>query len=360
MEPEIERGLKVGNRTFPLRLHRDQNVELGNFTIDQWWIDKRGLYKDRRSTSPNHDKIINFYWACCREDGPQHELEVKESFLLAKLLPETRSNGARKVFDDSRMSQKNESEIRDRQNQLESMLASARDGQKTQQEFHDETFQTLSSPKYGEEVDEQYAQFRTELMEDACDVLENDPEQAIELARNAWSEWNRIYSRRSDPNGANEIPKKIMDIFSYEARAALHRCYSYAWMHLIQDFVAEGLWNETTTTFHRIWHLDLPIEDRYNDQLKTHLFHGHTFGLHPAGSELIRTQTGRELIGELISNPCEWGCVNRFLNAMLISVHLYSSQIEESRSNRIKRPRSFSEFQPGITISDIIPAVDAS
>lgn len=359
MESKLKKCVQVGKWEFTFSLCRKTELSLGDVTIEQWWMNQRGLYGIRKKKCDNYTAILDFYWACCLLHKTCDQKEVLESYLLAQLLPQTRSNGSRKIFNDSKLPRETLKKRLEQCDQLESLLVTEPNQLLTRNDFYLKVAGILGAPAIQSEIFECYEEFRAELLDEACSELQQDRRKGITLAKNAWKTWNNKYSRRSDRTGANGTPKQIMDIFSYEARTALHRCYSNLWMHLINKFVAEDSWNEPTKNFHGLWHLDIPLERTSNTVRNTHLFQGHVFGLHPSGSLLLSTNTGKNLVGELICAPDDEECQNRFLNAMLKAIYVYLGHGETIRSNRIKKPHLFDDFQSKTNIIDRIASADA-
>jgi hypothetical protein len=121
----------------------------------------------------------------------------------------------------------------------------------------------------------------------------------------------------------------VLDIFSYESKAALHQCYSLLWQALAVALARETSC-EFVEQFHRFWHCDFRLLT--DDVQDMHLMHGHVFALHPAFSRMIQTALGSQIIGEAIGNAVDSPAMQRFFAAGLISLNAYMSDRLERRS----------------------------
>lgn len=125
----------------------------------------------------------------------------------------------------------------------------------------------------------------------------------------------------------------MLDVLSYECRAAFHRCYSAVWLELLRENgplqSGHGL-GVPDMCFLCLWHLDHNWSSGRSDA-NCHLFHGHIPSLHPAFSLLVQTQAGRELIGNYISCEPEAKRLEAFaklLHAALLAVYIYMDKRE--------------------------------
>jgi hypothetical protein len=115
----------------------------------------------------------------------------------------------------------------------------------------------------------------------------------------------------------------VIDILSLECRAALNRCYLAVWCLLLPHLANRYQLSEESIAFHRFWHLDQcqPTNDHGG---LFHLFHGHTFALHPGAGLLLLTKTGSELMGQWLTKPVAGHAFERLLHAMCTAMGKYS------------------------------------
>ncbi|HEV7283134.1 MAG TPA: hypothetical protein VGN57_23210 [Pirellulaceae bacterium] len=151
-------------------------------------------------------------------------------------------------------------------------------------------------------------------------------ETAISIASEVWVRDLRLIGRRQ----GNELPKLVLDMFAYEARAALHRAYSAAWVAIAFALRGRGDLDDFSASFHAFWHLDLVVE---SDAGPLHLFHGTPIALHPVSGYFLATPTGAALTRELLERPTD-PSRERFLNGLLIAVFDYASRHEDANASR--------------------------
>ena len=145
-----------------------------------------------------------------------------------------------------------------------------------------------------------------------------------------------------------DLEKQVLDILSYEARAAVHRCYSCVWSDLIPVLSCEAGLSVESLRFLQLWHQEWVSESDLSqtDRADFHLFHGHLFAVHPATATLARTATGRRLIGEYLVAPTPEARVEpfrRLLAAVNLALHAYRGRRELHREERRKRPHDAGE-----------------
>lgn len=326
---------------FQFDMFRKQ-ANLGCLEIDQWWMDKRGLYGERNRNSSNRCAAIDLFWSLCICEGSAFsERDIQETYILARLLPHARSNASRRVFVDASL--ENHSSAADL-SELDQFLSLSQDGRKNALDFYRSTGNLLGPPEYEENVIDQYNEFVAELMDDTCEALSDGDFGKYQKAEAFWTEKMKSIGRRS----GNLVKKNVLDILSYEARVAFHRCYSQAWSYILEVIAQNGDFSDDSYLFHRLWHFDQITPSNESIDADFHLFHGHIFGLHPAGSEFIRTPTGLNLLGELIANPTGEEYHQRFLNGMNIACFKYADRYEVSKALRKKRTQNLTEGQAKI------------
>lgn len=166
-----------------------------------------------------------------------------------------------------------------------------------------------------------------------------DAELAVETARHHWDVFMRRVSRR-----AGRFTEKLaLDVISYECRAAVHRCYSASWCLLLPRLQERHRLSEASFEFLRCWHLE-PSQEIADVDEYFHLFHGHVFGLHPIGAAILRTQSGRERVGEWLSAGDE-ATFERVLFALNVAAFHYKDCLNRTAEERRREPVSMS---PGL------------
>jgi hypothetical protein len=144
------------------------------------------------------------------------------------------------------------------------------------------------------------------------------------------------------------LQKQVLDVLSYEAKTALHRCYSETWEQLLPHLTERHELDEPSRRFLRFWHVDQHRDrDPPTEEAFDHLFHGHLFALHPIGGQLLLTSTGRELVGEWLSATDSEEGFERLLHALLITAYDYQnhrSAIGEERRHLGKPERDVTDL----------------
>ena len=323
---------------FAFNLHH-KSLNLDGIELDHWWMDIKSVYPTRNRQAGNFSALLAYWWQSCVAHQTNCDTAVCESLLLSNLFPKTRSNGSRRVMLDSVLKQ-NKSERRVRLDSLEGMLATAFDNEKSILEFSRETGRMLGPPDFSDGVRSAYEAFVNDLLHPAVKQLQRgNLTDALALADEVWSVWHRKFGRRA--NKDNE--KEAIDIVSYEARAAVHRCYAHAWETICNWVSTDQGGSPKSFVFHRLWHLDLAWPSKEYADRSFHLFHGHVLGLHPAAGSFIQTPTGRRLLSawlqvaipgwEFSDNP-ETPELRRLLNGLWIAVTDYTIQHGDSNFER--------------------------
>ncbi|REJ65892.1 MAG: hypothetical protein DWQ31_16480 [Planctomycetota bacterium] len=317
---------------FQFKLCRKQTT-LGDVIVDQFWMPIPSLYGQRGRRAVNHQPIVDFYWAVCGDRDTQDDSLVRESYLLAKILPHARSNGSRKVFVDSFQSVRDarQQQVRRWTKELNERLRSCRTEEYDDLAFQRATADLIGPPLYSEEVQHRYASLTGELFGEARDALWESGTDAIDSILQSWKTILERYGRR----GGHPIEKQVIDILSYECRAALHRCYSTVWSILLPALRIKYDMSDESYVFHQLWHFDRCQESIERDDAYFHLFHGQIFGLHPACGPLLQTECGTELFAEwLVAGTLQ--SYRRVLRAIAVAVNYYGEQYDVAKLLRKK------------------------
>ena len=203
-------------------------------------------------------------------------------------------------------------------------------------EFKEKTADVLGPPILDEAVKNRYVEFTQEWLGEARAALSEGGVDGFDVAVQIWKKAVKIWGRRG---GITLEKKRVLDVVSYECRAALHRCYSAAWWDLLPHLATKYQLDLHSRDFLHFWHLDHIREAEQNVPAFFHLFHGHTFALHPVGADLIRTPTGRDMIGAWLAGPDHREAVGRLLHAIYIAAHAYALRRADTADERRKRPQ---------------------
>ena len=322
----------VDRSSVRFELNRKQ-TKLGDVVIDQWWIPLPGLYGDRKRKNRNYQEILDCFWGWCQHAGSAADnRHVQESFILATLLPEARSNGARRVFRDAFVTGPSKEAKLARYAEvptLESMLKSTRQETLDSAAFIQKTGEILGAPEYDDEVRDCYDVISREIFDDACAALEKGDANGVRIALTDWRDKMRTISRRS----GRKLEKRVLDVLSYECRAAFHRAYSATWLVLLEALKQRFGMTFQEELFHRFWHLDHTQIAAETPNASRHLFHGHIFGLHPAFGDFMLTKTGAEMFGDFLS-AANQDSYQRLIQGLLIAVYHYDQRHQNSTLNR--------------------------
>jgi len=306
-----------------------QQIQLGNISINQIWLPKNTLYGKYHDQDANRIALINFFWKSSEILSTNWDQDVLETYILATLLPETRGNASAKLFKDATLHPgllKKETG-KELINQLDLYIKQTSNDPMSQSDFWEKTRRFLGPIEFSEEIHQLYETMSKELFPLASNFSYLNGDQVLELARPTWDKWIKKYSK----GGGRNVQINILNILSYEARCALHRCYSFFWSVFTVEIAKINGYSNEFVDFHNLWHLDPVIEDR-GDGFRYHLFHGHVPGLHPAGGYLLQTLNGREIVSHYISNPTTES-FERFLNAYYLSCILYESELTKSQKS---------------------------
>jgi hypothetical protein len=320
---------------FVFSLHQKQ-VDFAGVEFTQYWMDQRQVYGDRKRSESLHRVLVDCYWAICRREGTVLDDGVQESYILANLLPSARSNGSRRVLLDStptrsEKSKQNRTELVD---ELNVLLRSSHDQIMNLVDFRNVTGNAIGPPLYPDDTISLYREFEKELLEKGRARLEKEGPAGLKAAEDQWQDWMTRIGRRA----GREEDKEILDMFSYECRAALHRCYAAVWEEILKNLHQDDNLPFQSALFHKFWHQDQAFPSDHPGESYFHLFHGHIFALHPAGGYFLMAPTGRQLMGEWLSASGQGQSFGRLLNGLATAVHLYASRHNVYAELRKKQP----------------------
>ena len=299
-----------------------RQTALGDSLFEQFWVPKTGLFGTRNNRSGNHSAVLDFYRCLCVDRvNDRHETSAKVH-LLASLLPLIRSNGSQRIFPNaSVVTAKNcptQSEFCSET--LEIHLKGSEAEQITLVEFCNRNRKALEFPTFPDTTYSTYREYESELLTNATDQWWYDPTGAQLLVEQRWLQWRDGFGRRR----GNKEKKDVLNILSYECKAAFHQAYSALWVEMIPHLIAGNDNQLFSQRFHTLWHLDHRIAVPGHDR-NIRLLHGLALGLHPALGTLLKTDTGSRLVGETVAAPEDTDAQQRFLHAVLVALHLYAA-----------------------------------
>lgn len=343
MSAGIREPVSVGGQAFTFTLCRKAE-NLGPVQIDHWWMRTTELYRQRaqrQCNGGNYEAVTETFWAQCLIDNSHVERDVQESYLLARLVPHVRSQGSRRVVGDAYLAPNTKDARQNRKTalqKLDRLLQGSRTETMTRLEFSRRTGDVIGPPVLADELKEAYLACCKELFDPVVAVLATDKEAAVARLLASWQRLMRSVGRR----GGQQTKKQVLDILSYEARAALHRCYSDAWDKLLLPHLTKAYQLSTETiSFLRLWHLDHTSESNLGNVADFHLFHGHIFALHPATALFLSTPVGRELVGCWLATGVDNEDFGRLLHGIFVAVVDYAGLRDEASQRRRKQPLGF-------------------
>ncbi len=297
-------------------------INLAGYQFNQFWLPKPGLFGLRNQQSSNHTAVLDFYRQLVCTRIFDRDSRPAKTHLLASLLPNIRGNRAQDIFPDaSVMAPKNcptESEFNSVE--LEARLATGDSERVSIIEFCNRNREAVEFPDFPDSTFALYRKFESELLNDAKSQWWDDAVAATDLMEQRWLRWCDGFGRRR----SNEVKKDVLNILSYESKAAFHQAYSALWFEIIPHLIVNQQNQKFSKAFHALWHLDhrFAVPGHSRD---IHLLHGLTLGLHPAFGTLLTTETGSRLVGETVAAPENIAAQERFLHAGLVALYLYAA-----------------------------------
>jgi hypothetical protein len=298
---EVRLAFGSGRRRFSLTFNR-KPLRLGPVTFEQWWLPIRSLYggisRGPARAGANSEAIISGFWHLCREHSTHTDRDVQESFLLAHLVSGMRSGGSRRILADGFLGPRGKKAAGVDPATPDALIRGVCHRPYSRAQFRRETVGALRTP--GVVTDAARTEHRRlcdELFPSAVARLPRGVPGAVRSVTEVWNRWTATVGRRS----GHAAGKQAMDMLSYEARAAFHRVYSAVWAYFILPTLrAAPGFGAAAADFHEFWHTD-PSWEVPGADANEHLFHGHVFGLHPAGAVFLQAPAGRQVVGEWLS-----------------------------------------------------------
>lgn len=314
-----------------------KSTDFGGTPVDQFWLALDSIYGRRGVQPRNYEVLIELYWAQCMQALTVFDDDTVDSFILAKLLPYFRRHGSRRIFDDAILTSSRRPGERkyDLVRQLDLQLATSRHGTLDLETFHRKTNALLGRPDLSAEAEACYHELAEELLEEGRAAIGRwGPKDGIQASISKLEHWMRTFARRS----GHEDRKLALDMLSYEARAAVHRCYSSVWYLVLDRLTQKYELDEASVQFHRLMHFDIQLPSNVPGA-RFHLFHGHVFGLHPGLSVFLRTRTGGELIGDYLRGNGGDRPLRQLLNGFCTALADYYVRSDEIAAARKRSSR---------------------
>ncbi|TWU32788.1 hypothetical protein Q31b_57980 [Novipirellula aureliae] len=304
------------------------SLSLGDHALTQFWLDKRTLVSRSGTRGRNFQPILDFFRRTALQIGGV-QIETIETHLLANLLPHVRHDGAQKIFPDAKLRKQTKKLRGEAAAELDQLISCCREDRLTILEFHEKVRDAVGLPCFSAEEFAVYQKWSGEMFDGLQQLWVDELSEAVATVEKRWNTWNRRFGRRCK----NLNQKTVLDVLSFESKAAFQQCYSAAWTAILPQLMSDEEPREISECFHGLWHLDQRIENPESGH-DIHLLHGLVLGLHPAFGLLIATQTGRELIGDMVSDPTNIPAQERFFNASLVAFFHYDAARSTYNANR--------------------------
>lgn len=323
--PAVPNGCVVeAGRYYSFELGR-KSVVFGDVPVQQFWMPLDSIYGRPKAQPRNYEVLVELYWAQCMEALTVFDDEVLDSYILAKLLPYFRRNGSRRIFADSILTyayhfgERKQDQVR----RLDDLLAASRHTALDIAKFHEHTNELLGGNfKRTDEAAAAYQELEAELLGEGRRAVQRwGVANGMQVPIATVERWMKTFARRR----GHEAKKLALDILSYEARAAMHRCYSAVWFELLAHLERKYELDQASVQFHRLMHFDVQLLSNLPDR-NFHLFHGHIFALHPGLGLFFQTRTGGELLGDYLRRGTGDEPFRRLLNGICVATGDYRAR----------------------------------
>lgn len=336
MQSGIREVFEFGGEQFSFDLCTKSEL-WGSEEVRQWWMPVTELYAQRKqklAAEQNLLTIADFYWMMCRAEGGAGELGAQERFLLTRLLPQMRSQGSRTIFVDAFLRKKLPKARENQLAELEELLRKSLEEKLTRAQFYVKSHELLGKASYPAGIQSAYRDLLNTLLGRARDALDRgDVANAVAIAKAQWQQFEKSIGRR-----AGQADRKlVLDVLSYEARAAFHHCYSVVWCALLPRLDEKHQLSSVEFDFHHLWHFADGDERAAERGECLSLFHGHVLGLHPGTSPFLQAPSGRLLMLQWLLQPSEEP-FRRLLHGLYVSLVQYKLErdgVAEDRRRRV-------------------------
>lgn len=325
--------LSAGGCTFCFQL-RESFWHLDGTTFKFFDLKTPTIYGDRRRDTQTNIALANHFILRCFEQGVHESVDKQESYLLARLAPYMRPHASRRVLPDAAGTyyfdkRKTRSTAA---RELTAYLESSQGKQLTLAEFTRKTGDYLVM-KGSQQQGLDYKRHKWKVLHPSTiEMALNAPEQGFE---DALARWKELTKRRH----SDEDERAALDALSYEARAAVRRCYAEMWRQAVDHLLQKQVLNEDEYRLHVLMHCELPVNYISPDDWSS-TFHGHIFGLHPASGLLLWTALGRRLMKDVAKSAVPDGSFERFLYGLNLALHRLHEDHLEYQTSRRKTPQN--------------------
>lgn len=323
-------------RFYPFELFR-KSAAFDGVEVDQFKMRVDSIYGRKGARPRNYEVLVEYYLAQCFGNLTIFDDEVLDSYILARLLPEVRRNGSRRIFDDAiltsphLMGQRKHALVR----QLDDLLTASRRDALDMAKFHADTNRLLGIGNISEGAAAAYQEMTAELLGEGRRALQRwGVVNGLQVPVLKFRTWMNSFARRR----GNEDKKLALDMLSYESRAAMHRCYSAVWFELLKHLEKKYQLDEASLQFHRLMHFDVQLQSNLPESY-FHLFHGHIFALHPGLDLFFETRTGGELIGDYLRGGTADEPFRRLLNGFCVALGDYYVRSADCADERKRSSR---------------------
>lgn len=306
----------------------EKDISLGNESFRQFWLKNTSVYGGRNRPAENQASILGFFHRMAAASTCHiHHRDTAGTHLLASLASDIRSNKSQEVFPDASPANASSAYRYRMVADLDDILQQTAGEELSCDDFYRHSRNIGELADLPNEVVDEYLSLESQLFAGVLSDWVAEPEICARLLQQRWRDWMRQARRRD----CSHVFKEVLNILSYESKAALHQCYSLLWLHLADAFAAQ---EESTFVrqFHRFWHCDHRVST--GDLQDMHLFHGHVFGLHPAFSLMIQTKTGGGIVADAAGQGMDSAAMRTFFAAGIVSLNFYMSDRIENRRRR--------------------------
>jgi hypothetical protein len=320
----------IREQDFEFRLNA-RRWQLESLSLQQWWMPHSTLFQDARHSGLNFRKIVDYFWALCVQDNATTERTPQEVYILANLLPHSRTEGARRILADA-FGRRGFKGRHFHVDELNELLERSRLNEKDKVSFRNDTGDLLGRQIFPENIWIQYREMTEKLLSASCAALSSGDTLESQQALDQWKTWMGGLARRR----GHEEEKQVLDVISYECRTSFFQCYSATWCELIRHLALQEKWSDAEMRLHMFWHLDQREESAQGPEMDFHLFHGHIIGLHPATGLLVQTAAGARLVADWLCNRQDPAAFRRLLHGLYLAIYQYSEARDQEQQRRRK------------------------
>lgn len=326
---------------FPFKLC-GKVAQLAHLQIPQFWIKRSDLLPRGKRISPMFRSVIDYWWARYWADGGAMTPAMQDLYLLANLLPFVRDHGSRDVVDDSVATREpDEGSVAD----LEETLAASRGKRLSALKFREATAQSIGPEVVPASTAALYSEITSDLLVPGRQALAERGKAGLQPVIATWKHWKKRFGK----HGRSAEHRRVLDMLSYESRAAFFQCYDAVWRALLQEINHRMALSSEAARFHMLWHSLVRGPSKDSDTDDFFLFRAMPYALHPAAGLFIRTPTGQTLIAARLQDPNSQAAKEKFWHGMAMAVDHYSrvhGDVKQERKVAGEQKRLKRDFRP--------------